>query len=380
MCKNKFIIAAAGSGKTTHLVKEALSVREGNILITTFTEANEQEICKKILKEKRYIPKNVTVQTWFSFLLQHGVRPYQGIMKDDLFAKRIGFCLFEGKSGFRFRDRQGVSHYWGESDFNNYYFTKDIKIYSDKIAKFVFECNKKMNNEVINRLTRIYSHVFIDEVQDLAGWDLELLKLLFESPSNILMVGDPRQGTYSTNDSSKYKQYRDGKIKDFIEEKCTRDVCEIDSTSLNKSHRNNETICAFSSKLYPEHAKCEPCECEECRRSVPDHQGIFLIKEEHVNMYCKKYKPVIRLHYKEAEHPDLNYGASKGLGFDRVLIYPTDKIKTYLKTGNLAEIETIKAKFYVSITRARHSVGIVCDYDDGDYIEGIEKYIADDEC
>lgn len=30
---------------------------------------------------------------------------------------------------------------------------------------------------IINRLSRIYSHIFIDEVQDLAGYDLELIKL-----------------------------------------------------------------------------------------------------------------------------------------------------------------------------------------------------------
>jgi DNA helicase II / ATP-dependent DNA helicase PcrA len=94
MSKNKLIIAAAGSGKTTHLVKEALSIKEGNVLITTFTEANEQEVRKKILKDRRYIPKHITVQTWFSFLLQHGVRPYQGNLDDDLFYQKIGFYLF----------------------------------------------------------------------------------------------------------------------------------------------------------------------------------------------------------------------------------------------------------------------------------------------
>lgn len=379
MNKNRLIIAAAGSGKTTYLVKEALSLKEGNILITTFTEANENEICNKILKKRKYIPKNITVQTWFSFLLQHGVRPYQGIMSNDLFDKRIGFCLFEGKSGLRFRDKKGRPTYWGEADFNQFYFTKDFKIYSDKIAKFVFECNERTNNEIISRLTRIYSHIFIDEVQDLAGWDLELLKLLFKSPSYVQMVGDPRQGTYSTNDSSMHKKYRNGRIKNFIEDKCKKKICTIDQESLNKSHRNNKSICAFSSKIYPEHIECEPCDCEKCRKYTPEHTGVFLVKKEDVNAYCEKYKPVTKLHYREAEYPDLNYGTSKGLGFDRVLIYPTDKIRRYLKNGNLAEIETVQAKFYVAVTRARHSVGIVCNYDGGDYIEGIEKYIENNE-
>ena len=47
---NKLIIAAAGSGKTTHLVNEALKVKDGKVLITTYTEANEKEIIKKFYK------------------------------------------------------------------------------------------------------------------------------------------------------------------------------------------------------------------------------------------------------------------------------------------------------------------------------------------
>jgi len=378
MNKNRLIIAAAGSGKTTRLVRDALSIENGNVLITTFTDGNEQEIRNKIIRINKCIPKNITVQTWFSFLLQHGVRPYQGVMADDLFYKRIGFCLFEGKSGFRFRDKSGRPVYWGESDTYNFYFTKNLRIYSDKIAKFVFECNQITNNEVIYRLSRIYSAIFIDEVQDLAGWDLELLKLLFASGSTIQMGGDPRQGTYSTNDSSLHKRYRNGKVKEFIEEKCKKGACSIDTNSLNKSHRNNKWICAFASKLYPEHVACEPCDCEDCRKDTPSHLGVFLIKQADVNIYYERYKPITKLHYREARLPDLNYGASKGLGFDRVLIYPTEKIRRFLKSGDLSEIESVRAKFYVAVTRARHSVGIVCDYDDGEYVEGIRKYIPDE--
>jgi ATP-dependent DNA helicase UvrD/PcrA len=83
------MIAAAGSGKTTFLVKEALGVEDKNVLITTYTEANEAEIKKNIIEEtKGYVPKNITIQTWFSFLLQHGVRPYQSAMNEELWLNR----------------------------------------------------------------------------------------------------------------------------------------------------------------------------------------------------------------------------------------------------------------------------------------------------
>ena len=92
---NRLLIAAAGSGKTTFLVDEALKQKEGKILITTYTQANEEEIRKKIIEKNKVIPENITVQTWFSFLLKHGVRPFQGV----LFEKKIkGLILVNSQS------------------------------------------------------------------------------------------------------------------------------------------------------------------------------------------------------------------------------------------------------------------------------------------
>lgn len=77
MKSNKLIIAAAGSGKTTFLVTKALTQKNEKVLITTYTQANELEIRKKFIELNGCIPSNVVVQTWFSTLLQHGVRPFQ---------------------------------------------------------------------------------------------------------------------------------------------------------------------------------------------------------------------------------------------------------------------------------------------------------------
>jgi DNA helicase-2/ATP-dependent DNA helicase PcrA len=381
MSKNKLIIAAAGSGKTTLLVEQAKKIKDDNVLITTYTESNEAEIRNKF---NGRIPENITIQTWFSFLLQHGVRPYQYVMHNDLHEKKIGFYLTSEKSGRKYdsvgkpiKTKEGKPIYWGEYDFFKFYFTDNLKIYSDKISKFIVECDKKTTGEIIKRIASIYPHIYIDEIQDLAGWELEILKLLFNSKSNILLVGDPRQVVYLTHHPGKHKDYRDGKIKEFIENKCNtkkKIICFIDETTLQKSHRNNKSICDFSSALYPNYAASEPCDCEECRKEIPDHQGIFLVKTKEKEEYCKKYSPII-LREKLAVHPEWNYGKSKGLSFDRVLIYPTEKIRNYLIQGDIKEIETIKAKFYVALTRARYSVGIIYDYDEKvNYIEGLEKY------
>ena len=57
MVNNKLIIAAAGSGKTTYLIDEAIKYREKKVLITTYTQANEAEIKKKIIEKINYKDK-----------------------------------------------------------------------------------------------------------------------------------------------------------------------------------------------------------------------------------------------------------------------------------------------------------------------------------
>lgn len=374
MGKNKLIIAAAGSGKTTLLVKKALSIQEKNVLITTYTEANEAEIKKKIVEQTGgYVPENIALQTWFSFLLRHGVRPFQGIMHHKLRDEKIGFFLTDRPSGLRYKNSKNQPIYWGEQDFLKYYFTSDLKIYSDKISKFLIECNEKTEGSLIDRISSLYPYIFIDEVQDLAGWDLEIIKLLFKSPSNIILVGDPRQVTYLTHHPKKYPSYANGNIREFIDEKCKKVKCEIDEVTLSKSHRNNLEICNFSSRLFPEYECSQPCEDETCRSTSAEHQGIFLVKNQDIEDYLQRFDPVI-LRYNNSISPEWNFGKSKGMTFERVLIYPTQKILAYLKSGDQSEIETVRAKFYVALTRARRSAAIVCDYDDSNYIEGIQKY------
>ena len=363
MSQNKLMIAAAGSGKTTYLVTKALEVSGENVLITTYTEENEREIRRKIIDKNGNIPPNITVQTWFSFLLQHGVKPYQGSMNSNLFGKRIGFYLSPDQS----------AKYCKEKNLFKYYFTTDLKIYSDKISKFIFRCNEKTGGGVISRISRIYQHIFVDEVQDLAGWDLEIIKMLFRTQSKILLVGDPRQVPYLTNHASKYKKYTHGKIREFVETECHRLNCVIDQVTLSKTHRNNQSICDFSSKLFPQYEHSIPCDCVECRRSTTNHEGVFLVKSDDKCSYINTYSPQI-LKFKSSKFPELNYGKSKGLSFKRVLIFPTDDINKWIRDRESELAITTRCKFYIAITRAKHSVGIIYDYEENDEFEGVIKW------
>ncbi|MCK9574255.1 MAG: UvrD-helicase domain-containing protein [Candidatus Omnitrophica bacterium] len=358
MNNNKLIIAAAGSGKTTYIVNEALKIKNGRVLITTYTEANEAEICKIIIEKNKCIPENINVQTWFAFLLQHGVRPYQG-------------CLFDKDiNGLVLMNERSVP-YIKESDTENHYFTNAQKIYSDKISKFVLKCNEKCNNAVIDRLSRIYTHILIDEVQDLAGYDLEFLKLLFASKINTLLVGDPRQGTYSTNNTLKNKKFQKSRIVYFFEDNSMQ--IERDKTSLIINHRCVGPICDFSNRLFPDLPKTT-----SGNKDLPEHGGIFLVRKNDVSHYLERFHPA-QLRYDSRTPVNEDYfvrtfGDSKGLSFDRVVIYLTVPLIKWLEDNEFGLAPTSRSKFYVAITRARYSIGIVYDYNDNTNIEGVEKY------
>jgi DNA helicase-2/ATP-dependent DNA helicase PcrA len=393
MKNNQLKISAAGSGKTTYLINKALALpKEEQVLITTYTEANEAEIRSKILKKKKCIPSNLTIQTWFSFLIQHGIRPFQGSMNNQLWGNDItGMLLVSEQSGLKYRTKRGPVYWSEEEDFDKHYFTPSWKIYSDKISKFIVKCDKLTDGDIISRVSRIYSHIYIDEVQDLAGYDLELIKLLFKSKSDILLVGDPRQVTYLTHHSSKNKKYQDGKIKNYLLENCKSLLAEdsIDEGTLKKSHRNNKEICDYASKLFDGiYEKSEPCKCDSCRAEEVKHTGVFVVKRPDIADYLKKYKPVqLRWNRSTLVNQDYsvyNFGESKGQTHNRVLIYPTSKMIDWIKNnsfdfskkvgGKTVKIQGAKEKFYVAITRARQSVAIVYDYSDDEIIEGVQKY------
>jgi DNA helicase II / ATP-dependent DNA helicase PcrA len=372
MNDNRLIIASAGSGKTTYIIDEALKYEKGKLLITTYTQANESEIKKNIIQKFGCIPDHINIQTWFSFLLQHGVRPYQGHLYDKTIS---GMILVNEQSAVKYYTRTGIPVcFKEEEDFGKHYLTKDHKVYSDKLAKLVVRENEISDGAVIDRLSRIYSAIFIDEVQDLAGYDLEIIKLFLKSPINTFLVGDPRQVTYLTHHERKYLKYTNGLIKEFIETECNKTPCTIDDKTLTVSHRNNSAICSLSSKLYPSLPISEPGQ-----KKTTNHDGIYLVRPKDITNYIQSFSPVqLRLN-KDSKgivegYTVLNFGESKGLSFDRVLIFPTKDMRKWIANNDTPLTDKTRAQLYVGITRARYSVGIVYDYDDKTEITGITQF------
>lgn len=351
---NKLILAGAGTGKTTYIVNEALKNTE-RVLITTFTIKCRDEIKDKILEINGYIPKNIIIQTWFSFLLEHGIYPYK---KSLNITKVNGLCFVDGKSGFRYLTQNKKPVYYGEKDFKKYYFDDLDRIYSDKISKLVLKIDDASKGLVFSRINKVFKKIYIDEVQDMVGYDLEIIKRMANFDNKLIIVGDPRQNVYNTHCDSKYTKYSNGKIDLFVKKECSNFV--IDDTTLHICRRCHKDIVDFCNIYYKEYIALESLEkpFEEC-------QGVYVVRTRDLEDYLTKYKPV-QLRYSKktkvnSNFRSINYRNAKGCTFKRTIIYPTNDMKEYLKNGKKIPNISTKNAIYVALSRAIDSVAFVYD-------------------
>ncbi|MEW5685061.1 MAG: UvrD-helicase domain-containing protein [Pseudomonadota bacterium] len=337
------VIASAGSGKTTHLVSEAAARPEARILITTFTNENTEHIRNCLVERFGYIPANIAVMTWFSFLFGDGVRPYQNLVSG------VGVS-----SSIALTDVPPALRRVRRDDVDRYFFTVAGDVYRDRVSDFVCFADDRSRGRVVHRLETIYTHIFIDELQDFAGYDLTFLEKLFRSRIAVLAVGDPRQATYATNRGAKNKGVARAKIVDWIEGLVRAGV--VRAEERKETWRSNQMICDFADALYP-HLPGAQSKNEE----QTGHDGVFQVPWAEAKEYYARYRPTVLRWNRVANTmglPAMNIGVAKGRTFDRVLIFPTNPMKEYLKTRDVAVAGDL-SKFYVAVTRARFSVTFV---------------------
>lgn len=343
---NRVILAAAGSRKSSFLVEEALRARDKRTLLTTFTVENTQQLRNYITQRSSVVPGNIRVATWYTFLLSQCVRPYQNFVYSE---RRIENISFVKGASTRFAGKQNVKRY---------YLADGRFIYTDKLAEFACRCNEASKGLVIRRLECLFDRIFIDEAQDLAGYDFELLELLLQSRIALVIVGDCRQATYFTNYSPKNRRSRGYNIIDLFHSWEEAGLCQVEER--NESYRSNQQICDFADRLYPELAPTISRNNE-----VTPHGGVFVVRSADVLRYVMTYNPKVlrdKVTTPSQGLEALNFGMSKGQTFDHVLIFPNGPIRQYLASGNPTPFaQRTKALFYVGVTRARHSVAIVYD-------------------
>ena len=124
--KNIAILAAAGSRKTECVVATALSVANGKVLITTYTDENQRHIVQRIEQKVGIVPKHITVMGWFSFLITHCVKPYQRALTCQPFLI----------NGLNFKGRR--NRFTKKSDLR-YFIDRNSDLYRDGVSDFAIQ-------------------------------------------------------------------------------------------------------------------------------------------------------------------------------------------------------------------------------------------------
>lgn len=345
-----FYDAAAGSGKTTYLARLAAAHTDGHVLLTTFTDENADEIRRVLLREEGHIPENVDIAPWYTFVLRDGVRPFQGAI--NLGNEEIsGIKLVNAASALRTR----------KGDLQHYVFRQSdgrLCVYSDKVSELALFIDEAAKGGVFDRLSRLYSMICVDEVQDMSGYDLEFIAAMIGKVRDVRFAGDLRQATYRTSNVAKNKQYREEGFGQFLLDR--RLECFIDTETLRTCHRCPQEVVDLADALYPRFPSTASSAAAHPDES---HTGVFLVKESDVAVYNKRYDTACLVYDKRTKVPPgitaQNMGAVKGRTFDRVLLFPTKKMKDWLFDHNTRLEPAPRAKLYVAITRARLSVAFV---------------------
>ncbi len=343
---NSVIISAAGSGKTYSICEHAISnlTSENKVLLITYTNRGKETIIKEYKKQNLGVfDKNVIVKTWFQFLLSEWIKPYQAsFFKDINLIKSFDFTQTYG-----YVNKRPISS-------PTRYITRGRNILSNEASRLALLLNDKSSNAVIKRLEKIYEYIYIDEVQDLSGDDINLLEVLFDSKINTFCVGDPKQSTYQTYNTKKYKSKTGRNIYQYFNALSKDSIVTIDVN--NKSRRCNSDICKLANIIHADEPLIESFENED-----NPHKGVYIISRSDVKDYYDSFRPMILRYDKrtQCEFTEvINYGVSKGMTFERVMIYPNQPLVKLIKNGTPLKSPE---KYYVAATRAKHSVCIVVD-------------------
>ncbi|MCQ4139427.1 AAA family ATPase [Chryseobacterium sp. EO14] len=328
----RVIFAVAGSGKTTFLINQLNET--DRFLLVTYTNNNVHNLRTGIIKKFGYFPSNVKLYSYYSFL--YGIC-YKPFLHDKLRTKGINYDSMPSR--------------FAKSNSREYYIDTFNRLYSGRISKVLFATKEQRN--VVERISKYFDHLFIDEIQDFGGNDFNLLKEISKAGVNHIYVGDFYQHTFDTS--------RDGNTNSTLHDNLKRYVNEFqkvgvvpDTDTLSKSFRCSPTVCKFITdnlSISIESHRTDETEVKyidnlvTARQIFNDNSIVKLFYREHYNYDCFSR----------------NWGDSKGEDkyFDVCVVLNKSTLDKYSK-GKLHELPpTTKNKLYVALSRAKNNLYLI---------------------
>jgi len=343
---NILVLACAGSGKTYGICNDAkkyYSESNTRVLMVSYTHRGVDSIRNEYAKQNHgVLDKHVVIRTWYQFLLRELIKPYQSSFLGEI--SKVNSFDFSQMFGVDYKKKNTIP----------YFFNKNYDVKANRASELAVLINKLSGGAVIKRLEETYSCIYLDELQDLVGKDVELLELLLQSSIRVYCVGDYKQATFRTH-NPKTDRKKGGKniFQDF---ELFRERYQIHVIKDNKSKRFVSDIADFANLVYPEDPITGLYDVDE------KATGVYQILKSDVHAYINHFRPnILRYDVNTSTlgYPSMNFGVSKGMTFDRVLIFPNNSLCTFLR--NPKKRISSPEKYYVAVTRPRYSLAFVVD-------------------
>lgn len=328
----QLVFAVAGSGKTQRIISELDELKR--TLVVTYTNDNLNNLRQSIVRKFGYMPNNITLISYFSFLYSFCFRPF--------FSYKLKDNCFTWNEPKTTRDASKLSHYM----------TSNRYLYANRTAKFILRQGGA--ERIKDRLEKYFDNWFIDEVQDFGGNDFNLLMEISRSNLDMTFVGDFYQHTFDTSRDRNINQNLHKKgVEKYLNE-FKKFGFNIDQTSLSKSHRCSPNVCAFITNKIG----------LEIQSHRNDNTNVIIVSNENEAIEIYKDDMIVKLFYQNHVKYNCysnNWAKSKGLdNYKDVCVVLNDTTAKLFEKEQLSKLKpSSKNKLYVACSRAKGNLFIV---------------------
>lgn len=349
MAKGLILLERAGSGKTYKITHTLPKLKGKRALYLTYTNENVQNL-KKSLLEGNLVSK-YDVMTIHSFLYRECILPFKSSIERNFSLKNHIKGINVNNDCEQYTRRQ-------QSEFFQDCYGR---LYSIKLTNLLLDTRFNLLTQIINRLNKYYDFIVVDEFQDITGKDndffVKLNQLCYDLQLSFVFCGDVYQSLVSTTQKSAPKKYEHIDSEEvFIRDKLNYKKRYADITTSIESRRITQDVATFIQQRMNINIS-----------SISENNGKVIWKDNRNDAIealenCQKILVYKRSNYNiYSQYSDkiMTWKLSKGLTFDNIAIFLTDKTEKFLKSGTDTLATSIKNSLYVALTRAKHNVYLI---------------------
>lgn len=360
-----FLLAGAGTGKTTVIVNRAKRLIElgyNKILLISFTKKSAESLKRRIGTED----PNVMTSTFHGFCYQSLKDIYKLEMVKEEQLLENGFTMSEIKEIDILKRNQSKSSLLKRYD----KYLKESKLFDFTDLEILMLKQMKDDRKFATQIKEKFDYIFIDEFQDTSKIQYELIKTLKTNKNSFFCVGDPDQSIYSFRGAS--KKVIDTYLSEFkaslylldLNYRSSIEIIRLSNNLIkhNQNRFSKELACFIREKgnvilkNFKEHEKKNTYILNEIRnllnKGIKQEQIAILYRNHSV---ANKLKNVLFETYYE-RIVFMTIHQAKGLEFKVVFLIGLNESILPMKDSNLEEERRL---MFVGVTRAERYLYLI---------------------